>query len=86
MSDIKDFVIEEGVLKAYNGGDENIVIPSEIAIISDSAFAFNKKLVSVEIPNGVTIIGSSAINSERDLRKTQQKTPNNIENSLQMIA
>lgn len=60
MSDIKDFVIEEGVLKAYNGGDENIVIPSEIAIIGDSAFAFNKKLVSVEIPNGVTIIGSSA--------------------------
>ena len=28
----------------------------------------------------------SAINSERDFRKTQQKTPNNIENSLQMIA
>lgn len=27
-----------------------------------------------------------AINSERDFRKTQQKTPNNIENSLQMIA
>ena len=27
-----------------------------------------------------------AINSERDFQKTQQKTPNNIENSLQMIA
>mgnify|MGYP004515104717 CR=1 FL=1 len=34
----------------------------------------------------VTSIGNHAINSERDLRKTQQKTPNNIENSLQMIA
>ena len=28
----------------------------------------------------------SAINSERDFRKTQQKISNNIENSLQMIA
>ena len=27
-----------------------------------------------------------AINSERDFRKTQQKIPNKIENSLQMIA
>ena len=31
-------------------------------------------------------IAESAINSERDFRKTQQKAPNNIENSLQMIA
>ena len=28
----------------------------------------------------------TAINSERDFRKTQQKISNNIENSLQMIA
>ena len=34
----------------------------------------------------VTSIGDNAINSKRDFRKTQQKTPNNIENSLQMIA
>ena len=34
----------------------------------------------------VTSIDDSAINSERDFRKTQQKISNNIENSLQMIA
>ena len=34
----------------------------------------------------ITSICYYAINSERDFRKTQQKTPNNIENSLQMIA
>ena len=34
----------------------------------------------------VTSIGDDAINSERDFQKTQQKTLNNIENSLQMIA
>lgn len=31
-------------------------------------------------------INNTAINSERDFRKTQQKISNNIENSLQMIA
>lgn len=43
--------------------------------------------------NGYRIVEShklknrqSAINSERDFRKTQQKISNNIENSLQMIA
>lgn len=34
----------------------------------------------------LTVTIGLAINSERDFRKTQQKTPNNIENSLQMIA
>ena len=43
-------------------------------------------LTSVTIPDSVTSIGGSAINSERDFRKTQQKISNNIENSLQMIA
>ena len=46
-----------------------------------------KKTVSeIIIPDYVTSIGNYAINSERDFRKTQQKIPNKIENSLQMIA
>ena len=50
------------------------------------AFRDCSGLTSVTIGNGVTSIGSYAINSERDFRKTQQKISNNIENSLQMIA
>ena len=46
----------------------------------------DKTRKNYSIPEYVTKIGDSAINSERDFRKTQQKTPNNIENSLQMIA
>ncbi len=38
------------------------------------------------IPEAAAAIYDSAINSERDFRKTQQKIPNKIENSLQMIA
>ena len=54
--------------------------------IKSNAFYECTKLTSVTIPDSVTSIGEHAINSERDFRKTQQKTPNNIENSLQMIA
>ena len=46
----------------------------------------NTTITTVFIPDSVTSIGASAINSERDFRKTQQKIPNKIENSLQMIA
>ena len=52
----------------------------------DCAFSGCSGLTSVTIPDSVTSIGDSAINSERDFRKTQQKISNNIENSLQMIA
>lgn len=54
--------------------------------IAGGAFSKCKKLIGVTIPDSVTSIGFSAINSERDFRKTQQKIPNKIENSLQMIA
>ena len=43
------------------------------------------KTISIDNKKRTAII-EFAINSERDFRKTQQKTPNNIENSLQMIA
>ena len=64
----------------------SITIPNSVTSIGNSAFYYCDSLTSVTIGNSVTSIGSSAINSERDFRKTQQKTPNNIENSLQMIA
>lgn len=54
--------------------------------LNKGAFYGCTSLTSVTIGNSVTSIGQSAINSERDFRKTQQKISNNIENSLQMIA
>lgn len=47
---------------------------------------FGCKNSTIPSDGSVKCIGESAINSERDFRKTQQKIPNKIENSLQMIA
>ena len=65
---------------------KNITIPSSVTSIGASAFSNCSGLTNITIPDSVTSIGASAINSERDFRKTQQKIPNKIENSLQMIA
>ena len=67
-------------------GLSSVVIPSGVTGIGEGMFSGCTGLISVTIPADVTNIGNDAINSERDFQKTQQKTPNNIENSLQMIA
>ena len=64
----------------------NLVIPESVTSIGAYVFTGCSGLTSVTIGNNVTSIKDYAINSERDFQKTQQKTPNNIENSLQMIA
>ena len=67
-------------------GLTSITIPDSVTSIGWYAFRGCSGLTSITIGNSVTRIGQYAINSERDFRKTQQKIPNKIENSLQMIA
>ena len=92
-SEIKenDTVIGYAVTGIGSATDTDIVIPKiyndlPVIYIGEKAFSSCRSLTSVIIPDSVTYIGSDAINSERDFRKTQQKISNNIENSLQMIA
>ena len=71
----------------YNcSGLTNVTIGNSVKSIGYNAFYGCSGLTSITIPDSVTSIGNCAINSERDFRKTQQKIPNKIENSLQMIA
>lgn len=71
---------------AHRSDFTSVIIGENVTSIGVAAFAECSELTSVKIPDGVISIEDFAINSERDFRKTQQKIPNKIENSLQMIA
>ena len=60
MSNINDFVIENGVLKKYQGQGGDVVIPEGVTNIGASAFSGCSSLASVVIPEGVTSIGDEA--------------------------
>lgn len=74
--------------KAFNNCStlKTITLPLTLNKLCWLGFQGCENLHSIFIPNCVEYITEDAINSERDFQKTQQKTPNNIENSLQMIA
>ena len=60
MSDINDFVIENGALKKYKGSGGDVVIPEGVTSIGRCAFYICSSLASVVIPEGVTSIGERA--------------------------
>ncbi len=57
MSDIKDFVIENGVLKKYTGSDAEVVIPEGVTSIGERCFANSTKIKTVTIPETVKKVG-----------------------------
>ena len=52
MSDIKDFIIEEGKLKEYIGSDENVIIPEGVTHITFLT-KFKNKVKSITFPNSI---------------------------------
>ena len=60
MSDLKDFIIENGILKKYVGKGGDVVIPNGVTIINRNAFYMCENVKSVVIPTGVTSIGTEA--------------------------
>ena len=54
---IRDAQIENGVLIKYKGNAKEVVIPSSVTSIGDSAFNGCKSLASITIPASVTSIG-----------------------------
>ncbi|MBE6751629.1 MAG: DUF4132 domain-containing protein [Ruminococcaceae bacterium] len=60
MSDIGDFVIENGVLKKYTGKETEVGIPEGVTKIGDRCFANSTKIKTVTIPKTVKKIGAFA--------------------------
>jgi len=60
MSNINDFVIEDGVLEEYTGKGGKIVIPEGVTCIGRYAFSDCDEITSVAIPDTVTKIEGSA--------------------------
>lgn len=56
MSDLKDFVIKDGILEIYNGSGGDVVIPEGVTKIGEKAFSDCSSVASVVIPNSVTEI------------------------------
>ena len=57
MSNMSDFVIENGVLKYYTGAGGIVVIPDGVTEIGNYAFNICTSLTSITIPDSVTSIG-----------------------------
>jgi deoxycytidine triphosphate deaminase len=60
MSNVTDFIIEDGVLTKYKGTDTEVVIPDGVTSIGRNVFAYCESLESITIPDSVTSIGGSA--------------------------
>ena len=60
MSDLKDFIIKNGLLIQYVGQGGDIIIPNSVMGISRGVFAICYNLTSVVIPKSVMGIGSGA--------------------------
>lgn len=59
MSNLSDFIIENGVLTQYVGPGGDVVIPEGVTKIGNSVFAYTD-VRSIVIPEGVTEIGMGA--------------------------
>lgn len=60
MSNINDFIIENGVLKKYTGKGKKAVIPDEVIKIDNYAFFDCDRLTEIIIPKNVYSIGNNA--------------------------
>lgn len=72
----EEFLVQDGVLLAYQGMGGDVVIPDGITSISKYAFRGCKEITSVHIPDGVTDIGVYAFSHCSGL--TQIVMPNSL--------
>lgn len=65
----EDFVINNGVLKKYDGKDEKVIVPQGVTKIGKEAFCYCKSLTEVILPQGLISIGEGAFQGCENLSK-----------------
>lgn len=58
--DEPEFVVEDGVLKKYNGKGGEVVIPDDVSVIAENVFYGNKTITKLILSEGVTEISKNA--------------------------
>ena len=67
MSDLKDFVIEDGVLKKYLGEGGDVVIPDGVKTMYKNIFYNNTNITSIIIPDSAVEIGVEVFSGCKNL-------------------
>lgn len=65
------FLINGGVLLAYQGNDSAVSVPSGVRVIAAEVFSGHDELESVSLPDSVTVIGEAAFENCRALKKVK---------------
>ena len=71
MDNQKDFVIENGVLMAYNGEQGEVIIPDGITHIGENAFRGNRAVQIIRVPSGCVSIEDDAFSYCEELREIE---------------
>lgn len=64
---LRDFTIEDSVLKAYLGNASEVIIPTGVVAIHEYVFGRNMNITSVILPSTVTSIGYAAFKETENL-------------------
>ena len=56
-----EFVIEDGVLVAYNGAGGEVIVPEGVTALGDNVFSGNHLITKLVLPEGLTTIGYASI-------------------------
>lgn len=64
-----DFLVNGGVLLAYNGSDSQVFVPGGIRVIAAEVFAGHEEIESVRLPDSVLVVGEAAFEGCTGLRQ-----------------
>lgn len=64
-----DFLVNGGVLLAYNGSDSQVFVPGGIRVIAAEVFAGHEEIESIRLPDSVLAIGEGAFEGCTALRQ-----------------